>query len=63
MTVLDCDFMICDYQLSVEVQQDQGIRMRVALGVYIIADGVPGVLPASRGLPGAPGSTSDCGND
>ena len=26
------------YQLSVEVQQDQGIRMRIALGVYIIAD-------------------------
>ena len=25
-------------QLSVEVQQDQGIRMRVALGVYIIDD-------------------------
>ena len=28
--------MFC--QLSVEVQQDQEIRMRVALGVYIIAD-------------------------
>ena len=26
------------YQLSIEVKQDQGIRMRVALGVYIIAD-------------------------
>ena len=25
-------------QLSIEVQQDREIRMRVALGVYIIAD-------------------------
>ena len=34
-----------DYQLSGEVQQDQGIRMRVALGVYIIADLSPGIIP------------------
>ena len=36
-----------DYQLSGEVQQDQGIRMRVALGVYIIADMNPGIIPLS----------------
>ena len=44
-------------QLSVEVQQDQGIRMRVALGVYIIADGVPGGNLRRRKPPGAPDST------
>ena len=47
-----------DIQLSVGVQQDQGIRMRVALGVFIIADGVPGGGPA-KGPPGAPDSTLD----
>ena len=36
-----------DYQLSGEVQQDQGIRMRVALGVYIIADMDPRIIPLS----------------
>ena len=41
-------------QLSVEVQQDQGIRMRIALGGYIIADGVPGGVPHCRNLPGTP---------
>ena len=40
----DLDYLT-DNQLSVEVQQDQVIRMRVALGVYIIADRSPRVIP------------------
>ena len=59
MSIVGGDMGTCGIQLSVEVQQDQGIRMRVALGVYIIADGVPGGPPASQGLPGAPDSTLD----
>ena len=42
----DLDYLT-NNQLSVEVQQDQGIRMRVALGVYIIADRSPGIIPLS----------------
>ena len=38
-------------QLSVEMQQDLGIRMRVALGGYTIADGG---VPHCRTLPGTP---------
>ena len=34
-------------QLSVEVQQDQEMRMRVALGVYIIADRSLRIIPLS----------------
>ena len=56
----DLDYLT-NNQLSVEVQQDQGIRMRVALGGYIIADGVPGGILLCRSLPGTPDSTFDCG--
>ena len=60
MTVfVDGDVETCYNQLSIEVQQDLGIRMRVALGGYIIADGVPGGIPLCRSLPGTLDSTFD----
>ena len=46
----------------VEVQQDQEIRMRVALGGYIIADIVPGGVPPCGDLPGTTDHSRDLGS-
>ena len=52
-------FLIYLYQLSIKVQQDQGIRMRIALGVYIIIDWVHGVYLPCRYSPGITSPTLD----